>query len=164
MNRNIARSMLVILSIATLCISMAPTVQAQDNSCSTAKAAGNWGFILSGTILLPTGPVPAAAVARGSFDTQGNGTSGTTATEARNVGGAFANETVTASWTVDSDCTGTLTVNAFESGVLVRISILSLVFVDNMREVLLVQQSLTLPGGATLPVVITATGKRVFTD
>ena len=164
MNRNIARSMLVILSIATLCISMAPTVQAQDNSCSTAKAAGNWGFILSGTILLPTGPVPAAAVARGSFDTQGNGTSGTTATEARNVGGGFANETVTASWTVDSDCTGTLTVNAFESGVLVRISILSVVFVDNMREVLLVQQSLTLPGGATLPVVITATGKRVFTD
>jgi hypothetical protein len=55
-------------------------------------------------------------------------------------------------------------VNAYEAGVLVRISVLSLVFVDNMREVLAVQQSLTLPGGATLPVVITATGKRVFTD
>jgi hypothetical protein len=164
MNQRIARSTLVILSIATLYITLVPAVQAQDNSCSTAKAAGDWGFTLSGTILLPTGPVPAAAVARGSFDTYGNGINGTSATEARNVGGGFANETVTASWTVDSDCTGTLTVNAYEAGVLVRISVLSLVFVDNMREVLAVQQSLTLPGGATLPVVITATGKRVFTD
>ena len=164
MKRNIARSTLMILSIATLYITLASAVQAQDNSCSTKKAAGDWGFTLSGTILLPTGPVPAAAVARGSFDTQGNGTNGTTATEARNVGGGFANETVTASWAINSDCTGTLTVNAYEAGVLVRISVLSLVFVDNMREVLAVQQSLTLPGGATLPVVITATGKRVFTD
>jgi hypothetical protein len=160
MNRNIARSMLVILSIATVCISMAPAVQAQDKSCSTAKAAGEWGFTLSGTILVSP-PVPAAAVVRASIDTQGNATS---ATESRNVGGGFANETLTASWAINSDCTGTLTVNAYEAGVLVRISVLSLVFVDNMREVLLVQQSLTLPGGATLPVAITATGKRVFTD
>jgi hypothetical protein len=140
----------VILSIATLFISMAPTVQAQDNSCSTAKVAGDWGFTLSGTILLPTGPVPVAGVVRASVDAQGNAT---TATESRSVGGGFANETLTASWTVNSDCTGTLTVNAFESGGLVRISVLSLVFVDNMREVLMVQQ-----------VVITASGKRVFTD
>ena len=154
--------MLVILSIATLCMSTAPTVQAQDKSCSTAKAAGDWGLILSGTILLPTGPVPVAGVVRASIDTNGNAT---TATESRSVGGIFANETLTASWTVNSDCTGTLTVNAFESGGLVRISVLSLVFVDNMREVLMVQQSLTQqPGGAILPVVITATGKRVFTD
>jgi hypothetical protein len=161
MNRKIARSTFVILSIATLYMCMVPAVQAQENSCSTAKAAGDWGFTLSGTILLPTGPVPVAGVVRASIDTNGNAT---TATEARSVGGGFANETLTASWTVESDCTGTLTVNAFESGGLVRISVLSLVFVDNMREVLLVQQSLALPGGATLPVVITATGKRVFTD
>src|SRR6516225_10421886 len=106
MYRNITRGALLILSIATLHMSLAPAVRAQNNSCSTAKAAGDWGFTLSGTILLPTGPVPAAAVARGSFDTQGKGNA-TTATEARNVGGDFANETVTASWTVDSDCTGT---------------------------------------------------------
>lgn len=162
MNRKIARSTFVILSIAMLYICMVPAVQAQENSCSTAKAAGDWGFTLSGAILLPTGPVPVAGVVRASIDTDGNAT---TATEARNVGGGFANETLTASWTVESDCTGTLTVNAFESGGLVRTSVLSLVFVDNMREVLMVQQLLTQqPGGAVLPVVITATGKRVFTD
>ena len=158
MYRNITRSALLILSIATLHMSLAPAVRAQNKTCSTAQAAGEWGFTLSGTILLPTGPIPAAAVVRATVDAQGNGTG----TEPRNVGGDFANETLTASWTVNSDCTGTLTVNAYESGVLVRTSVLSLVFVDNMSEVLLVQQSLTLPGGATPPVVITADGKRVF--
>jgi len=158
MYRNITRGALLILSIATLHVSLAPTVRAQNNSCSTAKAAGEWGFTLSGTILLPTGPIPAAGIVRATIDAQGNGTG----SEPRNVGGGFANETFTSSWTVDSDCTGTLTVNAYESGVLVRTSVLSVVFVDNMREVLLVQQSLTLPSGATLPVVITADGKKLF--
>src|SRR5262249_25000978 len=101
-----------------------------------------------------------AGIVRATIDAQGNGTG----TEPRNVGGGFAKETLTASWTVDSDCTGTLTVNAYDSGALVRTSVLSLVFVDNMREVLLVQQSLTVPGGATLPVVMTANGKRLFSE
>src|SRR6516225_10028708 len=160
MYRNITRSALLILSIATLHMSLAPAVRAQNNSCSTAKAAGEWGFTLTGTILLPTGPVPAAAIVRATVDAQGNGTG----TEPRNVGGDFANETLTASWTVNSDCTGTLTVNAYESGALVRTSVLSLVFVDNLREVLMVQQSLTLPDGTTLPVVINVGAKRVFSD
>jgi hypothetical protein len=141
-------------------MSLVPAAQA-DDSCSTAKAAGDWGFTLTGMLLTPTGAVPAAAVARGTIDAEGNVTS---ATEARNVGGGFANETITGSWTVNSDCTGTLTINAYESGKLVRTSVLSLVFVDNMREVLMVQQSLTLPDGTTLPVVVTVEGKRAFPD
>jgi hypothetical protein len=80
------------------------------------------------------------------------------------VGGEFANETITGSWTVNSDCTGTLTINAYESGKLVRTSVLSMVFVDNLREVLMVQQSLTLPDGTILPVVINVGAKRVFSD
>ena len=159
MSRNNARSTFVILCIATLYMSLARAVQAQDNSCSTAKAAGDWGLTLIGTLLTPTGTVPAGAIARGTFDTQGNITS---AVEFRNVGGGFANETLTGSWTVNSDCTGTLTVYVYESGVLTRTAVASLVFVDNMREVRMVQQSLTLPGGATLPVVITLDGKRLF--
>jgi hypothetical protein len=124
-----------------------------------AKAGGDWGFTLIGTLLTPAGTVPVAAIARGNFDTHGNITS---AFESRNVGGGFANETLTGSWTVNSDCTGTLTVYVYESGVLTRTSVASLVFVDNMREIRMVQQSLTLPGGVTLPVVITLEGKRLF--
>jgi hypothetical protein len=160
MRSNITRTTLVVMSVATLYMTLVPAAHAED-ICSTAKAAGDWGFTLTGTLLLPTGPVPAAAVARGTVDAEGNFTS---ATEARNVGGGFANETLTGSWTVNSDCTGTLTVHAYESGKLVRTSVLSMVFVDNLREILMVQQSLTLPDGTTLPVVINVGAKRVFSD
>jgi hypothetical protein len=158
MKRNIARTTLVAISIATLYMTLAPAAQADDR-CSTAKAAGDWGFILTGTLLLLAGPVPAAAIAAGTFDAQGNIIS---VTEARNVGGNFANETITGSWTVNSDCTGTLTINAYESGKLVRTSVVSMVFVNNLTEIFMVQQSLTLPNGTTLPVVITLDAKRVF--
>ena len=162
MKRNIARLTLVVISLATLYVSLVREARAQDeNSCSTAKAAGDWGFTLTGTLLLPAGPVPAAAIARGTFDAEGNTVS---ATEARNVGGEFANETITGSWTVNSDCTGTLTVHAYESGKLVRTSVLSMVFVDNLREIRMVQQSLTLPDGTTLPAVITLDAKRLFSS
>src|SRR3974390_2263786 len=138
-----------------------PVVHADSpNGCSTESVAGNWGVTLNGSLILPTGLVPAAGVARGTFDAQGNITSG--ATEARNVGGGFGNETLTGSWVVKPDCTGTLTIYAYESGTLVRTSVLAIVFVDNLNEVLMVQDSLTLPDGTTLPVVITAEGKRVF--
>jgi hypothetical protein len=133
---------------------------ASPTGCSTETVAGNWGFTLSGTLILPTGPVPAAGVARASIDAQGNATPG--ATEARNVGGGFANETVTGSWTVNPDCSGTLTIHAYESGVLVRTSVLSIVFVDNLNKALMVQESLTLPDGTLVPAVITAEGKRIF--
>src|SRR5215469_2151419 len=142
-------------------ITALPVVHAASpTGCSTETVAGNWGFTLSGTLILPTGPVPAAGVARASIDAQGNATPG--ATEARNVGGGFANETVTGSWTVNPDCSGTLTIHAYESGVLVRTSVLSIVFVDNLNKALMVQESLTLPDGTLVPAVITAEGKRIF--
>lgn len=138
-----------------------PVVHADSpTGCSTEIVAGNWGVTLNGTLILPTSLVPAAGVARGSFDVHGNITAG--ATEARNVGGGFANETLTGSWVVNSDCTGTLTIHAYESGTLVRTSVLSIVFVDNLNEVRMVQESLTLPDGTAVPAVITAEGRRVF--
>jgi hypothetical protein len=159
MKRNIARTVLVIISVATLYLGFVPAVQAADH-CSNAKAAGNWGLTLTGTLLLPTGPVPGAAVGRVRIDADGN----VSGTEARNVGGGFANETLTGSLTVNSDCTATLTVNIYESGVLVRTSVLAAVFVDDSNKVRMVQESLTLPDGTTIPVVITVEGIRLFPE
>ena len=156
MKHKFARTTLLI-SIAALCLGMAPAVQAADH-CSNAKAAGNWGLTLTGTLLLPTGPVPGAAVGRVRIDADGN----VSGTEARNVGGGFANETLTGSLTVNSNCTATLTVNIYESGVLVRTSVLAAVFVDSSRKILMVQESLTLPDGTTIPVVITVEAIRLF--
>jgi hypothetical protein len=159
MKRNIARTTFVIISAVTLCMGLVPAVQAAEH-CSNAKAAGKWGLTLTGTLLLPTGPVPGAAVGRVSADAAGN----TAGTEARNVGGGFAYETLTGSWTVNSDCTATLTVNIYESGVLVRTSVLAAVFVDDSNKVRMVQESLTLPDGTTIPVVITVEGIRLFPE
>ena len=131
-------------------ITSLPVVHADSpNGCSTESVAGNWGVTLNGSLILPTGLVPAAGVARGTFDAQGNITPG--ATEARNVGGGFANETLTGSWVVNPDCTGTLTIYAYESGTLVRTSVLAIVFVNNLNEVFMVQDSLTLAISMTLP-------------
>jgi hypothetical protein len=158
MKRKIVRTRLLIL-VAALCLGLVPAVQAAEH-CSNAKAAGKWGFTLTGTLLFPapTGPVPGAAVGRLTVDAAGN----ISGTEARNVGGGFANETITGSWTVNSDCTATVTANIYESGVLVRTSVLSAVFDDNSNKLRAVQQSLTNPDGSTIPVVITLDGDRLF--
>ena len=83
-------------------------------------------------------------------------------TEARSVGGEFADETLTGKYTVNSDCTGTLTGEIFESGKLVRTSVFSFVFDDNMKEGRGVQKSLTLPNGTNVPSVITFESKKMF--
>jgi hypothetical protein len=157
MKRNIARATLVMISIATLYMSVVPAAQADDH-CSTAKAAGRWGATLTGTLILPTGPVPGAAVGTLSVDAAGN----ISGTQARNVGGDFANETIIGTWTVNRHCTGTFIAYIYESGELVRTSVLSLVFDDNLRQIRMVQQSLTLPDGTKIPVVVTVEGKRLF--
>jgi hypothetical protein len=80
------------------------------------------------------GPVPVAAVLRFDIDTAGS----VSGTEARNVGGGFANETFKGMVFVNPNRAGTTTVMFFESGVLVRTSALALVFDDLSTQVRLV--------------------------
>jgi hypothetical protein len=143
---------------AILLASVAPLAQA--NQCTAQNAAGAYGFTLTGVLITSTGPVPIAAVGRASVDISGH----VTGTEARSVGGGFANETLSGTVTVDPDCTGSMTMNFYETGQLVRTSVLSIVFVNNQRELQMVQSSLTLPNGVSLPVVITVDAKKIFTD
>jgi hypothetical protein len=137
---------------------IAPASQA--GQCSLAGTAGKYGLTLTGTLILPTGPVPIAAVVRATLDAAGNATGA----ESRNVGGGFADETFTGTYTVNPDCTGTATINFYESGQLVRTSVLSLIFDNNQREVRMVQKSLQLPNGAFVPIVATVQGKRIFSE
>src|SRR6266481_3167638 len=121
MTRSLVRTILVVLSIATLYMSLAPEASAQA-TCSLATIAGSWAATLTGTILFPAppGPVPAAAVVRFNVDAMG---------------------TVS----VNPNCTGTTTVNFFQSGALVRTSVLAIVFDNLSTHVRMVQKSLTLP-------------------
>jgi len=164
MTRSIVRTILVVLSVATLyMMTLAPEASAQ--TCSLATIAGSWAATLTGTVLFPApptgqGPVPVAAVLRFNVDTAGK----VSGTEARNVGGGFANETLKGTASVNPNCTGTATVMFFESGALQRTSVLSLVFDVLSTHVRMVQKSLTLPDGTKLPVVVTVEGEKLGGD
>jgi len=138
--------------------SIAPSTHAAQ--CSLSKSAGSYGFTLIGTVILPTGPIPIAAVGRADLDSGGNASG----TESRSVGGGFANETFTGTYTVNTDCTGSATLNFYESGRLVRTSVLTVVFDNNEREIRMVQKSLQLPNAAFLPVVITVEARRISVE
>jgi len=131
---------------------------AHAQHCSTAKLAGNWAFTLNGTLILPTGPVPIAAV--GTATLEANGT--LSGTEARSVGGQYAQETSSGTFSVNPDCTGTITISFYEDGQLVRTSVLGIVVDTANTEVRMVQASLTLPDGTDLPAIITVEAKRML--
>ena len=150
MKRNIGPTTLVLLVFAMFVVSMAsPSALAQQ--CSLAGAAGAYGFTGTGTLLLATGAVPIAAAGRLNLRVDGT----LSGTEARSVGGDFANETLTGTWTVNASCRFTVTAKVFVSGALVRTSVLSGVLDENMTEARDDQKSLTLPDGTNVPVVIT---------
>ena len=133
---------------------------AHARSCALTDSAGNYGFTLTGVVIPGTAPVPIAAVGRAALDAAGN----VTGTESRSVGGGFADETFTGTYTVNPDCTGTASLDFYESGQLVRKSILTIVFDNSEREIRMVQKSLQLPNGVFLPVVITVEARRIFAD
>ena len=144
------------LSLAMLLTGLVPRAHAQN--CSYATVAGNYSLTLTGTIIFPapTGAVPAAAVVNASLSPNGTASG----TEGRSVGGGYANETFKGTYSVNSGCRGTATVQFFQAGLLVRTSVLTILWDDNSNELRMVQQSLTLPDGTQLPVVITVEGRK----
>ncbi len=157
MKRNIARKTLVILSLATLYLSLAATAQAQGPACSFARAAGKWGFTTSGTVV---GIGPRASVGIFTLDAAGNLLRGK-ATASLN--GGVTNETFSGTYTVNPDCTGKLAIDIFDlSGNKILTATFDLVFDDNVQEVRAIFTSVVLPNGTPLATVITVDAKRTF--
>lgn len=162
MNRILVAAILAVL-LLTLMTSHPPTmkmfatVHANEGACSLATVAGNYGFTLTGTLVLPTSGVPVAGTGLATISEAGN----FSGTESRSVGGGVAQETLGGTVTVNSDCTGALTAPVFESGQLVRTSVFSLVFDDNARELRAIQTSLVLPDGTSVPNVVTVEGRKI---
>jgi hypothetical protein len=154
MKPNTAYTTLMIAFCLAFLVGLAPA--AHGATCSTSTVAGNWAATLSGVLIMPTGQVPVAAVIRATADTEGN----LTGTEARSVGGDYADETLRGSWAVNADCTGTGTFNFYLAGQLVRVSAVTVVFDENSKQLRMIQKSLTLPDGTQLPVVVTVEGKK----
>jgi len=127
-------------------------------ACTSATAAGSFGFTTTGTLILPSGPAPVAAVGLVSFDLNGN----VTGSQDRSVGGAFAHETITGTFTVTRDCTITVVANVYDSsGNLVRTSTIPGVLVNNGKQIRAIFETVVLPNGLNLPSVLTLEADRI---
>jgi hypothetical protein len=127
-------------------------------ACTSATAAGSFGFTTTGTLILPTGPAPVAAVGVVTFDLNGNITGG----QDRSVGGAFAHETITGTFTVTRDCTITVVANVYDSsGNLVRTSTIPGLLVNNGKQIRAIFETVVLPNGLNLASVLTLEADRI---
>ena len=155
MKRNITRVLLAL--VAASVVALAP-MQANASSCSLAGTAGNWAYTYTGTIFTQNGPVPAAAVGHYHQDAAGN----ISGRQTRSVAGNSGVEDISGSTSVNKNCTGTATINVLVNGQLQRTAVLAVVFDTNENHARDIFQSLTLPDGTNVPVVITADINRLF--
>jgi hypothetical protein len=127
-------------------------------ACTSATAAGTFGFTTTGTLILPTGLAPVAAVGLVTFDLNGNATG----SQDRSVGGAFAHETITGTFTVNSDCRIIVVADVYDSsGNLARTSTIPGVLVDNGKHIRGIFETVLLPNGLNLPSILTIEGDRI---
>ena len=156
MKPNIRSKSLAPLLITLFALTAVSAAHASDaRNCSTASVAGKFGFTTTGTIPA-LGPVAATGVF--AQDRSGN----ITGTQTRSLNGDVADETFTGTAIVNPDCTGTDTIQVFQSGVLVRTTTLHVVYDDDGREARAIFTSLVLPDGTSLPSIITIEARRIF--
>jgi hypothetical protein len=129
-----------------------------DRACSLASVAGEWAYTETGTVIPATVAVPFAAVARYTLDANGNLSGSATSSS----GGTVSNVTLKGIGTVNSDCTGTLTVGVYALGTLVRTVDFDLVYVDHGREGRAIVTSLVLANGTAVPAVLTVDARKLF--
>ena len=128
--------------------------------CSDARVAGDWGYTKTGTLFLPTGAaVPFATMGKLTLEADGT----LSGVNTGSVNGAVSNDLLSGTFQINSDCTGTATIEVYDqAGTLLRTIGMALVVDDNWRELRGLVTSLVLPSGASLRSVITAQARRVF--
>lgn len=145
----------------TVLLLMAMNTKAAENrsACSLRGVAGDWGYTFSGTLFLqgiPGGEV-FAGVGKYSSDAQGNVSS----TQTSSTGGSIAVDISEGNMTVNSDCTGTVSINIYDqTHTLLRTSVWDIVFVNNERELFGIMTSMKLADGTPVPSVATMQAKR----
>jgi len=135
-------------------------LQAQAKHCSTAKAAGDWAYTYTGSIMTPSGPVAAAAVGHFHQDALGN----ITGSQIRSLAGNSAAEDISGTVSVNADCTATATISVLVKGELQRTAVLAAVYDTNMNHLRDIFQSLTLANGTNVSVVLTSDVSRIFPE
>jgi hypothetical protein len=164
--KNVIKTLATSLAIACAPLLSVGAASAEDaGGCSTANAAGAWGYTITGTNTTAPNPAtglppPGADAIVGSGIVNATGTVALKQIEVTN--GQRVDETVTGNVTVSRDCTATLTVQVTLPQNLVVKATWALVYVDNQREIRGILTSLSpLPPGQQLAVQ-TLNGKRLF--
>jgi hypothetical protein len=154
MKRNFAG---VVPVFAGLLVAVLTPLQARAGQCSAASTAGRWAYTYTGSIFTPSGPVPAASVGHYYQDLSGN----IAGSQSRSVAGAAGSEDIVGSVRIHGDSTAEATIKVLVDGQLQRTAVLSLVFDSSQNHVRMIFQSLILPDGTNLPVVLTVDGARL---
>ena len=142
---------------ALLALLLSTTLPALAEHCSLASTAGAWAYTYTGTIFTPNGPLPLASVGRYTQDLAGN----VTGSQNRSVAGSSGVEDISGTVAVNSDCTATATINVLVNSELQRTAAFALVYDSNGNHARMIFQSLTLPDGTNVPVVITLDANRI---
>jgi hypothetical protein len=101
------------IAITGLALGMAPAAKADDKGCSNATLQGTFAFTSTGFITAP----PAFAGPVGEVGTQTfDGRGGTTGAATLSQNGNIVPVTLTGTYTVNPDCTGTFTVQVAPGG------------------------------------------------
>jgi hypothetical protein len=154
MKNKIAQTALVVLFAVGLIVNVASPAYADDHSCSLARAAGTYGVSDSGTVI---GIGPRAAVALLTLDGAGNITGSVTAS----LNGSVSTGTLSGTYTVNSECTGSTTFEEYDSSGNLDISAtVALVWDADMREFRFLFTSATLPNGTALATVINGDARK----
>jgi hypothetical protein len=147
---------------ATLLLALAGVASAQAEpawTCTAPKVAGDWGYSETGTVYFPSGPIPYASVGSYTLDADGNLSGARTASAA----GTILTATLKGTATVNSDCTGTLTINFYDgNGNLQNTVTKFLVYVDHGREARAIVTSVQKPDGSSVPTVLTTSARKLL--
>jgi len=154
MKFKIARTSMVSLFATVLALGMVAPAHADDHQCSLARSAGKWSFTDNGTVV---GVGPRTAVGVFTLDGAGNLRNGL-ATSSLN--GSIADETFSGTYTVNPNCTGTLSGEIFVSGVEQFAVTLNLAFDEDMKQIRGIFTSAVEPNGTTLSTVIGLEGRK----
>ena len=95
------RSTKIAAAVALLLLLATPRVHA---ACTNTTLAGTFGFTTTGTLILPTGPAPLAAVGPITFGLNGHASG----SQDRSVGGVVAHEKISGPFTFHYNCTNSL--------------------------------------------------------
>lgn len=154
MKRNMASPLFVIILGTTFVLSMGATANAQDLACSIYRSAGKWSFTDNGTVV---GVGPRTAVGAFTLDEKGNVLNGV-ATSSLN--GSVAQETFSGSYTVNSDCTGSIDVKIYSGGTELFEVTAFTTYDDDMKQLRAIFTAVTTPDGTILPTVIALEARK----